>query len=404
MLVLEFLFVVTTSFIAASCFGYFVFVRFLALISRRPAPRYYAELPTMSVVIPCYNEGEGILEKLANLRALTYPRELLEAVFVDGGSTDDTVARLTAAVHEPWIRIVRSPLPGKIQQLNCVLPELCGDIIVNTDADGGLDPAALMAMAAEFAAAPDIGVVGAYCRPGAGIELDRYFWSAHNRARFMESDVGAASIVIAVCYGFRRQLLQLFPEDVIADDIYVSFLAHAQGCRVVYSRACQAVELRGPETLQDFLAHKFRKSNGFLRESLRFLYRLPDMRGISQLMFVTRVAQQLLLPWALLLWLMLGGALISLGAAPVLAGGTVFVLSCLAFTSWMFSSVELPDGSHSYSLSIVMQGWILTNVLLLATGVTYPFFRQTSSFARLPAEQPSARPLGAVRRMKIASS
>lgn len=48
------------------------------------------ELPKVSFVIPVFNENKIIRKKIENLRDLIYPRNKLEVIFVDGGSTDGT--------------------------------------------------------------------------------------------------------------------------------------------------------------------------------------------------------------------------------------------------------------------------------------------------------------------------
>src|SRR4029079_6713759 len=46
--------------------------------------------PTVTVVIPMFNEGESIKETLVSLLASEYPREKLEIVVVDDCSTDNS--------------------------------------------------------------------------------------------------------------------------------------------------------------------------------------------------------------------------------------------------------------------------------------------------------------------------
>ena len=57
---------------------------------RRQRPLRLEELPTVTLVVPAYNEEARVLSKIANVRELEYPREKLEVVFVSDGSTDDT--------------------------------------------------------------------------------------------------------------------------------------------------------------------------------------------------------------------------------------------------------------------------------------------------------------------------
>ena len=72
-------------------------------------------------------------------------------------------------------------------------------------------------------------------------------------------------MVIACCYAFRRGLLDRFPEDVVADDVYVAALANTLGHRTTYCAKALVEELRTPQTLPELFTHKFRKSNAVLR-------------------------------------------------------------------------------------------------------------------------------------------
>ncbi|MCI0475716.1 MAG: hypothetical protein L0Y55_05675, partial [Anaerolineales bacterium] len=243
--------------------------------------------------------------------------------------------------------------------------------------------------------APEIWVVGAYCRPAEGLAIEQYYWDSQNKGRLLESDAHTASIVIAQCYAFRRELLTAFPDDVIADDIYVAFLANSLGYRTIYSRHATAIETRTPQDISQFLPHKFRKSNAFLRESLRFVYRLPEMSPFCKMLLVTRTVQQLLLPWALISWMLIAGVLLTLFRFDVVIFGALFLVLLLLLTNRVFAWTPLPGGTRRYSLATVLIGYLLTTLIMLTTGVSYPFFRQGSSYARLHAT--TARQLDGVK-------
>jgi dolichol-phosphate mannosyltransferase len=74
--------------------------------ARKLAPVSAPAGPPVSVIVPCYDEAEGIpslLERLETLAPLGW-----EFLFVDDGSRDATFAALMAAAcSRPWMRVVR---------------------------------------------------------------------------------------------------------------------------------------------------------------------------------------------------------------------------------------------------------------------------------------------------------
>ena len=360
-------------------FGYFLLLWVMGRLHGHKKPEAPKSWPMLSIIVPVYNEEDNILDKLNDIRGLDYPVECLEVFFADGGSTDKSMDLLTEQIRdEKYINIINCPQKGKINQLNHVIPMLRGDIIINTDADARLDPDLAKWMASEFAMAPDIWVVGAFCTPDDGMEIEHYYWTAQNKGRLIENDASSSAIVIAQCYGFRKELLCSFP-----DDIYVAFLAHSTGKKTVYSRYAKAVETRLPKTYEAFITHKFRKSNAFLRESLRFIYRLPEMSPFSRVMLITRTGQQMLLPWLIMFWLALMIVLVTMMQLDVIIIGIATLLFLFIITSRVFAWTKLPDEKQKFSFSTILNGYVITLMIMLATGISYPIYRQNSSYSRL---------------------
>lgn len=385
MWLLEFSFYLVTGIIVWMMFGYFVLLRIIGVLNGVKSPELPSSFPEITVIIPCFNEEAGILDKLANVRELSYPVEKLDVIFVDGGSTDRTTTLLETSIAkgEPY-RVIRSPRGGKINQLNFALSQAKGDIVFNTDADAMMEKDCLRWCIAEFSRGPDILVVGAYCSPHhQALDMEKYHWISQNKGRFLESDACCSSIVVAPCYAFRRSLISAFPDDVIADDIYVAYSGHASGGRTIFSHKACVQEIRVPTDPGMFISHKFRKSNAFLRESLRFLHRLPDMGMFCKTMFITRIGQQLFLPALLIWWFLIAGALISLGSYVPLILGVTCVLLTFVITSFVFSTVPLPDESAKFPITTMVKGYLISISILLAMAVSYPFYRQTSTYARI---------------------
>jgi glycosyltransferase involved in cell wall biosynthesis len=94
-----------------------------------------AEPKDVSVIIPAYNEEEGIASVVAAVRTVGAWREVL---VVDDGSTDRTAERAGSA----GARVVRHPYnKGNGAAVKTGVREAKGDVVLFMDADGQHDPA-----------------------------------------------------------------------------------------------------------------------------------------------------------------------------------------------------------------------------------------------------------------------
>ncbi len=87
---------------------------------------------TVSLVLPCFNEAENLEAVFAKI-----PSFVTEVLLVDGGSTDDSVARAIAL--RPDISVLNQHAPGKGLALIIGLLAATGDIVVMADTDCSTD-------------------------------------------------------------------------------------------------------------------------------------------------------------------------------------------------------------------------------------------------------------------------
>lgn len=100
-----------------------------------------AELPFVSIILPCRNEERYIGSCLESILTTTYPPDRFEVLVIDGRSDDDTrgvVAQLARAHSQ--IRLLDNPLRITPVALNIGIEAAHGAIIVRMDAHVGYPP------------------------------------------------------------------------------------------------------------------------------------------------------------------------------------------------------------------------------------------------------------------------
>lgn len=119
----------------------------------------------VSVIATVYNEGDTIEQLLGSLAAQTRLPD--EVVIVDGGSQDDTVARLRRAAAEGRLplRILERPGASISAGRNAAIAAAAGPIIASTDAGVRLDEGWLAALMAPFDSPAPPDVVSGFFAP-----------------------------------------------------------------------------------------------------------------------------------------------------------------------------------------------------------------------------------------------
>ena len=118
-------------------------------------------MKTVSVLIPCYNDGAYIKEAIASARAQTWPS--MEIIVVDDGSTDPETLRVLSELREQQrCAVVTQANKGPGAARNHAFQLAKGDYILPLDADDRIDPTYVEKALSELEAHPDAGVC--YCR------------------------------------------------------------------------------------------------------------------------------------------------------------------------------------------------------------------------------------------------
>jgi cellulose synthase/poly-beta-1,6-N-acetylglucosamine synthase-like glycosyltransferase len=117
------------------------------------------EHPRVAVIVPCWNEEKTVHGTIESLLALNYPKEKLEIVIVDDGSTDSTWQEILMYENHPQIKIFHKENGGKHTAVNFGIEHTDTPFIACLDADSFVDKEALALIMATFQQKPDVMAV-----------------------------------------------------------------------------------------------------------------------------------------------------------------------------------------------------------------------------------------------------
>lgn len=188
--------------------------------------------PTVSIIIPCYNEQATIRKLLEALRLQTYPLDKMEVVISDGLSTDETLDVIGSFQKQHTdlsVRVVENKARSIPSGVNQAIRESRGEIIVRLDAHSMPIPEYVERCVAAHQSGKGNNVGGVWeIRPGTEtwIAESISFAAAHplGVGDAMYRLNAKAGAVDTVPFGsFRRELIQrigAFDETLLANEDY----------------------------------------------------------------------------------------------------------------------------------------------------------------------------------------
>ncbi len=197
-----------------------------------------SEPPTVSVVIPAYNESVGIGAAVRSVAASDYP--FFDIVVVDDGSTDETSA-IVEALDLPRVRVIRQANGGKPRALNTGIEHSGGSVLVLMDGDTVFEPGTLSMLVRQFAD-PTVGAISGNTKVGnrSGL-LGRWqhieYVMGFNLDRRMYDILHCMPTVPGAIGAFRRQALEDVggvSADTLAEDTDLTMAVCRAEWRVAY--------------------------------------------------------------------------------------------------------------------------------------------------------------------------
>ena len=266
-----------------------------------PEPRD-AELPSMTLLIAAHNEQSVIGARLENALSLDYPRDKLEIVVVSDGSTDDTAAIVRSYAERGVKLLDLRPNRGKAAALNAAWGAMTSDVVLLSDANTWIDPAAPRRLARWFRS-PAVDVVcGRLVLVDAqtGRNADGLYWRYETFLKRCEARLGALLGANGALYAVRRAAFSPIPPDTIIDDFVIPLqIALERQTAPLYDDEAVAREETPPEIRDEFRRRVRIGAGGF--QSIRLLWPLIDpRRGWLAFSFVSHKLLRWLCPFFLL--------------------------------------------------------------------------------------------------------
>jgi cellulose synthase/poly-beta-1,6-N-acetylglucosamine synthase-like glycosyltransferase len=207
------------------------------------------DLPTVSLIIPAYDEEEVIADKVANALALDYPRDRLQVIVASDGSADATAERARAAGAG---LVLELPPGGKVAALNAAAEQAAGEILAFSDANSVWRPDALKRLVAPFAD-PGVGYVCGQVRflDPEGNNLEGAYWHYEMAVRESESALAGVTAGNGAIYAVRHDAYIPLAASG-SHDLSFPFRLAKRRLRSLYAPAARAEEKMVPTIEGEF--------------------------------------------------------------------------------------------------------------------------------------------------------
>lgn len=331
---------------------WYVCMKFLAR-KGKPCIKNFDYRPSISIVVPTYNEEATIGKKLQNMSEQTY-RGKMEVFVVDGRSDDATtsiVKQFTKSDPDLKVELIQEETRGGITQAeNLVFPKCCGDLVCVSDSDCIWGKDALAEAVANFFDSSVGAITGSRAllsKQEMAEKMEDQYNNFNETLRLGESALDSTPIFRGELAIFRKSLLNgmdVGTESSQADDSEMCMKIRKMGYRAVMDRKAVFYEF-APPSVKSRMRQKLTRGSGLMRLFLNNWKVIlnPNKYGWYSLIVALNLYMLLVSPILVLL---------------ILVFGIIFVLS--------LPVLYLPSIVLLFVGLIVGQYYIARNILLVS--------------------------------------
>jgi len=237
-------------------------------------------LPTLTVVVPVFNEEKTILKTLNSLKEVDYPKNKLKIVVSDDGSTDDT-----PNVVDRFIRLnldidfskISDKNSGKGAAINKALADADSDFFLVVDADSRVSPDAFRKVVNRFSDKKIGAVISRVVvdKPKNWLQRMQFFeYIIANMLRRVMHNFGTLAITHGAFSAFRTSLLKdlggFDPDrENITEDLEIALRLKDNGYKVVMAHDAVGYTV-APSSFKNLWRQRIRWYRGYLFNHWRY--------------------------------------------------------------------------------------------------------------------------------------
>jgi len=234
-----------------------------------------AGYPSVTIIVPCFNEEKTIGKTVDSLLSLNYPKDKLNITIVDDGSTDGTWKVAKSFENKNGVRLFRKENGGKHTALNYALAHANTDLVGCLDADSFVEKETLTKIVKYFEDTEVMAVTPAIKvhNPRKTIELIQN--AEYNLGIFFKKMLGTID-AIQVTPGpfsiFRKKVfddLGPYRKAHNTEDLEITFRMHESHYKIVNSHKAFVTTV-APATLKGLYKQRLRWVHGFLENSIDY--------------------------------------------------------------------------------------------------------------------------------------
>ncbi len=230
-----------------------------------------SELPTVSIMVPCFNEESTVVKTVESLLELDYPKDKLFVVVIDDGSTDNTWNVVQKFAQHPQVQLHHKENEGsKYAALNYGLDRIHTDIVGCLDADSRVDTQALRHSILPFSDPETMCVV-----PSMIIDQPKTIWQYIQKPEYevgiylrkVLSQLNALYVTPGPFSIFRRSVFDTigyYAEAHHTEDLEIALRMQVHGMKIVHAEK-SIVYTHGPKTWNALLKQRIRWTYGGMK-------------------------------------------------------------------------------------------------------------------------------------------